>query len=514
MNATLCRLTIGEISWLTSDADRDCITEVIQALQNGGEVLRATPHRRVLRVGGCRPLIVKHFAPQGPTAKLKALFRRSPAVREWLALRRADGLGLPVPRAVALGWRREGLQRESFLVTEAVNDGIAVSACLFGKGRLPAFKRCQVVRAAALVIRRMHEAGTFHKDLHLDNLIASSIHGSPTVHLIDFQRVAFYRSLKPCLRRLNLAMLNGGCVEATHTDRLRFLKSYFSDNSTCAGDWRALAARLETMGQRHRRRIWRSRRRRCLAENRDFTKIHLGNFVGVARRDQYDGFEDVWREPAHRFSRSVIVARSHERTLARVNTADRAFYVARYHQSGFARVIGNLCGASAARRAWLAGNSAAMAGIPLATPVAWLEWWRGPWLLDSYVVSGSEKGTDLAETLIGYAGDFQAKRRLIEDFARYIARLHGCDLAIRHLTGKEVIVGRKNSRFVFALVDFSGLICRLLSRQSCIEQLDALAQTFGESAAITKTDRLRFLKAYLARQFGNEWKRFNRGAPA
>jgi len=514
MDDALCRLTIGGISWLTSDADRDRMTEIIEALRNGREVLRATPHRRVLRVGGRRPLIVKHFAPLGLTAKLKAFFRRSPALREWSALRTADGLGLPVPRAVALGWRREGLQRESFLVTEAVHDGIAVSACLFGRDRLPAFKRHQVVRAAALVIRRMHEAGIFHKDLHLDNLIASSIHDSPTVHLIDFQRVAFYRSLKPHLRTLNLAMLDGGCIEATRTDRLRFLKSYLANSSTCACGWRALAARLETIGKRHRRRIWRSRRKRCLAENRDFNKIHLGNFVGVARRDQYERFKDVWRDAAHCFSRSVIVVNSDERTLSRIITDDRVFYVARYRESGFARVIGNLCGASAARRAWLAGNSAVMAGLPLASPVAWLEWRRGPWLLDSYVISGSETGADLAGILIGYADDFHAKRRLIEDFARYIARLHGCDFAIPRLTGKEVIVGKENSRFVFALVDFSGLVSKPLSRQNRIEQLHALAQTFVENAAISKTDRLRFLRAYLGRQFGSEWKIFNCGAPA
>lgn len=510
-NGALGRFTIGGISWLVRDADRDCITAVIGALGNG-EVLRATPHRRVLRAIGRCPLIVKHFAPRGLTAKLKTFFRRSPALREWSALRRAAGLGLPVPRPVALGWRREGLQRESFLVTEAVNDGIDVTACLFGKRRLAVLRHHEIVRAAALVIRRMHDAGIFHKDLHLDNLIAGSINGSPTVHLIDFQRVAFYRCLRPRLRARNLAMLNGGCVEAARTDRLRFLKSYLSDNSTCAADWRGLAAQLEAMGQRHRRRIWRSRRKRCLAENRDFTKIRWGNFAGVARRDQYHGFEDVWHEAERRFSRPVIAGDPYKRTLAPINTADRAFYVARYRQPGLADAIGNLGGASAARRAWVAGNSAVAAGIPLVNPVAWLEWRRGPWLLDSYVVSESAKGTDLADTLIGYAGDLHAKRRLIEGFARYIARLHGCDLAIRPLTGKEVIVASENSRFVFALVDFSGLISKPLSRQSRIEQLHALGQTFGESAAISKTDRLRFLRAYLGRRFSSEWKTFNRGA--
>ena len=506
MDGALCRLNIGGISWLASDADRDCIAEAIKALQTGGEPLRATPHRRVLRVGGRHSLIVKHFAPQGLAAKLKAFIRRSPAAREWSALRNAVSFGLPVPRPVAVGWRRDGLQRESFLVTEAVNDAVALSACLFGKGRLAAPQRREIVRAAALVIRRMHDAGIFHKDLHLDNLIARTGDGGPTVYLIDFQRVAFYRSLKPRLRALNLAILNGGCIEAARTDRLRFLKSYLSDNSGGAGDWRDLALRLEEMGKRHRRRVWRSRQRRCLAENRDFIKLRLGTFEGVGRRDLCDGFAEVWHEPARCFSRSIIVASSHKRTLGRIDTADREFYVTRYHEAGFGRVIENLCGASPARRAWLAGNSAAAAGISVATPVAWLEWRRGFLLRDMYVISESDKGMDLREALVGCAGDFRAKRRLIHDFARYIAGLHGCDLAIRQLTGKEVIVRRENSRFAFALVDFTGLISKRLSRQRRIEQLYALAGNFHASAALSNTDRLRFLRAYLGVQFEREWK--------
>jgi tRNA A-37 threonylcarbamoyl transferase component Bud32 len=514
MDADLCRVTTGGISWLTIAADRACVDEVAEALQSGGELLRATPHRRVLRVGVSRPLIVKHFSPRGVTAKLKTFMRRSGAAREWRALRKAIRLELPVPRPVAVGWRRKGLRRESFLVTEALDHGLSMSACLFGKHRLEALRRREVTRAAARAIRRMHDAGIFHKDLHLDNLIVSNGAACAPVYLIDFQRVAFHRWLSPRLRMRNLAILNGGCIEAGRTDRLRFLKAYFSGDPRSNGDWRSLAARLDEMGKRHRRRILRSRRRRCLAENREFKKVRLGKFVGVVRRDRQDHFAARWRCPAQCFSRATIVTSSDERTLGRIDFADRAVYIAHYRKFVLARSIISLFVFSAARRAWLAGNSGVMWGVAMGTPLAWLERRRWPLLLDSYVISESKEGADLLETLVCCARNFRVKRRLIHDFARYVARLHDCDMGIRRLTGNEVIVSRRNSSFVFSLVDFSGLTRGPLSRRSRVRHLYALAGTVRHNGVISKTDRLRFLRAYLGKDFQSEWKTFGRGLRA
>jgi tRNA A-37 threonylcarbamoyl transferase component Bud32 len=496
MDRNLCRLTVAGISWLTSDTDRDYVSKVSATLESGGELLRATPHRRVLRVAGRPPLIVKHFAPQGIPATLKSFIRPSPAAREWRALRKAVRLALPVPRPVALGWRRKGLLRESFLVTEAVDDSLAVSACLFGSRRLAVVPRREVVRAAALAIRRMHDAGILHKDLHLDNMIVVTGNASPAVYLIDFQRAAFYRSLNPRLRMLNLAMLNGGCTKAARTDRLRFLKFYFSGNVPSASGWRSLAARLDKMGKRHRRRIWRSRQRRCLAENRDFKRVRFGTFAGIVRRDQQEALAACWQEPASCFSQATIVISSRGRTQARLDSANRVHHITRYSGYGFLHAIKNFGASSPAQRAWITGNSCVMRGIAAALPMACLERRRWRLLPESYVISGSEKGDDLVTTWARCASDIPAKRRLIGDFARYMAHMHDREIAIHRFTGKEIIVSGQEKCFAFFLVDFSDVFIGPLSRRKRIEHFWEITETFGHGGVVSKTDRLRFLRAY------------------
>jgi tRNA A-37 threonylcarbamoyl transferase component Bud32 len=510
MDRELCRFTIAGISWRASDADRDSVTEATKALQQGGELVRVTLHRRVLRVGGRRPLIVKQFSPRGIAAHLKAFIRPNPAMREWMALSKAARLALPVPRPVAVGWRHTGLMRESFLVMEAMEDTRPLSSCLFGKHKLAVRPRREVTRAAALVIRRMHDAGIFHKDLHLDNLMVRTGDVSPAVYLIDFQRVAFYRSLNTELRMSNLATLHGGCIEAARADRLRFLKTYLGHRSAAPGDLRRLMARLDEMGKRHRRRVWRSRRRRCLAENRDFKKVRLGSFVGMVRQNQHEAFEALWQEPAHCFSRATIVASSAASTLGRIDLGNRAVYIARYSNSGFLHGVTRFCAPSRAQRDWLTGDSCMMRGVPIATPLAYLEQRRWGFLVESYIISECEKGEDLVQTWVRCAGDIGAKCRLIDDFARYIARMHDRDVAIREFTGKDIIVSGKNPPFGFSIVDFSGATIGPLSRRRRIEHLHALARAFCHADFISKTDRLRFLRTYLGGDFKREWKTFGR----
>jgi hypothetical protein len=265
------------------------------------------------------------------------------------------------------------------------------------------------------------------------------------------------------------------------------------------------------MGKRHRRRVWRSRERRCFAENREFKKIRLRNFTGIVRRDRAELIAAGWQEPAHCFSQATMVTRLGGRTLGRIDRANEALYIARYSDGGFLPAIKSFCASSGARRAWLTGNSCIMRGVGAATPLAWLQRRRWGWPVESYVIAEGEKGLDWVETLARYARDIRGKRRLITDFARYLAGMHDRDAAFRQLTGKDVIVVDKKPAFAFSIVDFGDVTIGSLPRRARIEQLYALARAGRESGVISKTDRLRFLRAYLGSDFHKEWKILGRG---
>jgi hypothetical protein len=124
------------------------------------------------------------------------------------------------------------------------------------------------------------------------------------------------------------------------------------------------------------------------------------------------------------------------------------------------------------------------------------------------------KGEGLRESLAQCACEIGAKRRLIDDFARYMARLHNCDVDVGQLSAKDTLVSRKNGGFTFSIIDSDKVSVGPVSRRMRRANLDRLAREFRNDPNVSKTDRLRYLKAYLGVHFDREWKKFARGSRA
>ncbi len=505
--------SLSRISWLDAKLGAQSLQRIVQVLDTSPDVLRLTPHRRVLRIDAEPAVIVKHFFPGVLSGILKGIFRGDPALREWNALRLAAQHGLPVPTALAVGWRGGFLRRESFIVTEALNDATPLGAFLYGSLRPTGTRRREIVEGAARVLRKAHDAGMFHKDLHLDNLMVRNKEAGPQVFLIDLQRVAFGSSLALSARMINLAELHGGCTEATPSERLRFLKTYLSGLPGIAKDLHLLLARLEKMALKHRLAMWRSRQKRCLADNRDFVTLRFGSVRGYARRNWACNQVQSWlSRPAELLSSCKIVKDSRTTTVGAGALCGLEFHVKRYNYQGLGYALKELFRASRAKRAWVAGNNCAMRGISVATPIAYLERRHGRFSLESYLVSKTVDGRSLPEIMARRTCEFSGKRDLIDDLARYLARMHAHQVANRDLNGDKLIVSRKGSkRPVFFMVDFDGVDIGPVSWRTRVKNLTRLEREFCGSAATTRTDRLRFLRTYLGPRFGDQWKKFWRG---
>jgi tRNA A-37 threonylcarbamoyl transferase component Bud32 len=509
----LHRYTVGAIRWLTIHGDPDFLDAVIRSLEQGTLLLRTTPNRRVLRTPGRPALIIKHFRRGGAVNWLKSIARGDAASREWNALRRAARHGLPVPTAVAVGRRGLFLGRESFLVTEAIEDAVPLGQYLFEGPRAAAKARRRVIEQAAAVLRRAHDAGMFHQDLHLDNLVVRNRETDCRVFLIDLQRVAFRRSLPLSARTVNLAELHGGCAGATASERLRFLKTCLAGLSGVTKDLRPLLARLEKMARTHRQRIWRTRQRRCLAENRDFVRLRFGPYAGYGRRDwSEESILTALSRPSELLSSCVIVKDSRTTTVGAGTMGERTIHVKRYNFQGLGYAFKDLFRASRAKRAWIAGNSCVMRDISVATPIAYLERRHGRILVEGYLIVKTIEGVNLTEIMFDGACSNSEKPVLIEGLARYLARMHSHQVANRDLKGNNLIVSRNPSgKYAFSMVDFDGARIGPVAERTRVKNLARLEREFRKLAAVTRADRLRFLRAYLGPRFKDQWKKYWRG---
>ena len=129
--------------------------------------------------------------------------------------------GLRVPRPLAAGERDEGPRRRSFVALEAL-PGTPLEQ--LAPPAAPAARRART-RAVADLVRRLHAAGFWHKDLYAGNVFWDEAQGPG---LIDCERVERRAGGPPWRWRVkDLAALHGSCGPAwTRADRLRFLRAY------------------------------------------------------------------------------------------------------------------------------------------------------------------------------------------------------------------------------------------------------------------------------------------------
>ncbi len=279
------------------------------------------------------------------------LFRRRPevATREARNLERARARGLPVPEVLGYG-----------------DDWIALE-------RLPEPReatRADLDSVLALT-RRMHDAGMFHGDLHVGNLMLSG----GRLWLLDLQRSRFLPRVPRFLRRWDLGFLAYSLGEPLPPQ--------------LAGARRARDRRA----QRH----WRSRTKRCCKESSGFTAWKLDGKRGFRARAVEPG---TLADAVEQARARAPFKDGHNGTLWRHDG-----WVVKRHRS-----------TREARRAWIGGHGLEMRGIPTGRAVGWAGRWlvmhdAGPTLIDR------------VEHDLSDVPDAQ-RRELAEALGDLLARLH------------------------------------------------------------------------------------------
>lgn len=194
------------------------------------------PWRSRLRLQiGEQSLFLKRYQHPPLREQLAARLRGFDAVAavEWHWLGRLRELGIPTPPPVACGWQRcAGRERASVLVTAAV-PGRSLQQWVRQSPAPdwlhdPTYQRT-LSSAVAAMVRRLHEANLFHRDLYLAHLFFEpQPEPAQGLAMIDLHRVV-HAPLRPERWRVkDLAALNFSVPAhiASRTHRLRWFKQY------------------------------------------------------------------------------------------------------------------------------------------------------------------------------------------------------------------------------------------------------------------------------------------------
>jgi tRNA A-37 threonylcarbamoyl transferase component Bud32 len=503
-------------------------------------IIKHGPHRTVYRVGlSGLSFYIKHNRLPNARAWLRGLVRPSKARMEFdralaIALR-----GVPTITPLALGESSGWGPGESGLITlaldgtEALNQFLQTKLCTLEPKRRIRLRQ-RVACALGGLLARMHDAGVRHNDLHAGNiLIRLSADDWPSLYLIDLHAVHLGRPLNWRASRDNLTTLNRWFILlAERSDRLRFWRAYCRARAT-NGVVRWIhpvmpsarlslripdkAKEIETCTIASNLAFWRSRDRRCVASNRYYRRIRTSKVAGFAITDlDRDVLEQLIDDPDGPFRRqgTALLKDSRSSTVALFDltcaqSVRRVFYK-RFRVGSVADPWKAFLRHSPAVRSWVNGQGLRERCLPTPRPLAVFHRRKKGLAYEGYLLTEEiPRAVDLARSVADLKDLAEGERRShlrsrIEQLASLVKAMHDRGVSHRDLKAMNILVSNDpvpatNADFgSFHLIDLVGVTLGDSVKPRRREQnLARLHASFHQHSVLTRTDKLRFLRAYL-----------------
>jgi tRNA A-37 threonylcarbamoyl transferase component Bud32 len=485
-----------------------------------------------------------HFRDRG-WRRLRRLFRDTPCRAEWeggLFARRA-GIAAVRPLAYTLDVRRDG-RHCALLVSEAVEPAQPLNEfwlqlCGDDDCARRRHDTAQLIERLAEMIARAHQAGFEHLDMHAANILVQPL--GPRKYrtvFVDLQSARRGTPLSDHAVVRNLAQLNQWFRRHSSVgDRLRFLRAYlrwrnefeavFEHGRPLGLDFSGLATALTIAAERHATRLWARRDRHSARDGRYFMRLKLADgWRGLAvaackhaadeSRASQMVFDRAWwgrqlATPLDWFTQPGALCKdSHSAVVRRALLAHPQgsipVILKRPRARNWWRRLVQSWPPSRTGRGWQMGHGLLNRDIATARPLALVERRLGPLVLDSVLVTEAIPGAIDLETFLRQQQSVLSarewavlKQRLAHRLAQQLRRLHERGFTHRDCKASNILVVQQ-PELKLLWIDMDGV--RFRGRRAAASSLRPLVRlnvSLQDVAGLTRTDRVRFLKAYFAR---------------
>jgi tRNA A-37 threonylcarbamoyl transferase component Bud32 len=442
-------------------------------------------------------LFIKRYKCRSLWDTVKYFFFPSKAMAEWRNLRRFEEKGIPTSAPLAVAEKRTlRLLRESCLVTASLAPAEALNDYLLKTTLTPA-RRQQLGRSLGRLVRKMHDANVFFRDLHGGNILISWGDGQrPELFLIDLHKAYCVPVLQQWMRVRDLGQLCNS-LQASRADGIRFLKVY------CKGKTRAWHRTLQQ--EIHSKQMEleavriKSRSKRCIRHSTVFEKRRTWAEAYFGRKD----FGKVAADAAIARHCTELAAGSARllKHASKSAVTEHALEghgqvcVKGYRYGGLWYSLKNLFKKSRALKSWVAAHGLLVRGIETPLPLAVLERTCGPLRREAFLITQLLPearelndyilATDLAER----KGDF------IAALAGQLKNLHDRGIYHADLKSNNILVQEAGPGWRFSLIDLDRTY--FPGRLTFSQRANNLAQINASVAArMTIRDRLKFFHFY------------------
>jgi tRNA A-37 threonylcarbamoyl transferase component Bud32 len=438
-----------------------------------------------------RRIFFKRDMTKGWVESFKYSLFPTKARKEWLlACQLRENLNIPRP----LGWMERvhrGFVKESYYLSEAIGSGLSFIED-------PAITReGPLVDELAKTVRKIHDAGLFHKDLHAGNVLWDG----ESFFLVDLHRARIVKSLSLNHRLWNLSQLFHSLRTLWEDkERLRFVEKYLEGNSFYLQKKREYLQKVHSFMDRLQKRQWRSRTKRCLKESTEFSLIKEAGVRYYHRRDfPLDRLKEVVEKHLHiiREKPSALVKKSSDVLISILNEGKNKVCVKQYCYPRFWDRFKDYFRPSKGLRSWVAGNGLLTRGIPNVKPLALIERRDGLGLKESLlIVEAIDTGIELDRYILKGYEDFMEKRVFIKVFARWLSNFHKMGLYHRDMKTCNILVSRSEGNWNFHLLDLEDVLLDKPVDEGRLHK-NLLQLNTSTPKIINRIDRFRFYREYL-----------------
>lgn len=495
--------------------------------------------------------IVKAYANEGLWRQLRAHLGLGPGRSEWRALlaARAAGLDVPGPVALARGADEVLVTREipgarrldEYLFERYFEAGAAAEppypgarppelVSLFRRRREPppgTLDPGALAHALADLVARLAEADLYLPDLHPGNILVSGEPGRWRLTLVDLAEAEQPAPPESLMEHL-LQLEHFFEPIASLAERLRCLRRV-REILGAAPDARQVARATAN----YRREFYRHRDRRTKHESKYFRRIKVacaplgrepaagappdgsrpdagrlgdgGAWRGWAAADWADAVAALLAKGAPAPdgpAAAILKPTGRTSEIWRVRMADGRPAVLKRDRRASHRGPGRgLIVPTRATAAFRKGHALLARGIATARPAAAADLWRRGAVADSLLVTEAVDGERLSDWLRRRPAP-ALRRRLARDLAQMLRRMHDAGFSHRDLKAPNILVSPRGGPGVRpVLVDLDGLRQAIrVSAWRRARDLMRLSVSLDEWGVARRTDRLRFLRAYLGRR--------------
>jgi tRNA A-37 threonylcarbamoyl transferase component Bud32 len=520
-------VTAGGVRWLVSPQWRHRLLgpdglrldEWLRAGQ--AQVVKHGPHRTVYRVAVPGfDVHVKHCRLMNLRAWLREFFRPAKAWVEYRQTVAIAGRSIPTVEPLAVGRQQGGVgPSASFLITRSLEGVEPLSA--FVETTLPTLTgqrqtrvRQRLAVELARFLARLHDCGIVHHDLHAGNLLIRHDAGDQIeLFLIDLYGTKLGPPLSWRARRANLLILNRYfSMRAGRTDRLRFWRAYRTLSTSVGESEKESARALEQGTWLSNLRLWRGRDSRCLRINRSYQRIRSRTAAGHAVSDlDAAAIAMLLADPdaPFRLPGVKILKDSASSTVAELELAVggvvRQVIYKRFRATSWTDPLTALLRPTPALRSWINGHGLRERDLPTARPLAVFHRRLFGLPHHGYLLMEKAPGVHLHGFIQELKCLPESERRrclrlALDKVGGVIRELHRRRLSHRDLKAANVLVKIEDSRsfcMSVSMIDLVGLRgYRKLPEARKVLDLARLHVSFCSSRDLTRSDKLRFLRAY------------------